>query len=82
MRSLRSCRFFLGLSFGFAGVRPWSVCGGGKWLVVAAFLPEGDHHDGEFACYGGDGFFLGGFASAGSEFEAVLSDGAIGAVTT
>lgn len=82
MGSLGSCRFFLGFGLGFSRGGLWAVCGGGKWLVVAAFLPEGDHHDGEFARDGGDGFFLGGFASAGGEFEAMLADGAVGTVTT
>lgn len=58
------------------------ICFCGKWLIFDAFLPEGDHHDGKFTRDGGDGFFLGGFASAGGEFEAILADGAIGAVTT
>jgi len=63
---LGSCRLFGG--FGFARGGLFRGCRGGKWLVVATFFPEGDHHDGEFARYGGDGFFLGGFASAGGEF--------------
>ena len=82
MGSVGSCRFFLGFCFGFVGCGLWAVCGGGEWLVVTAFLPEGDHHDGEFASDGGDGFFLGGFAPAGGEFEAMLADGAVGAVAS
>ena len=80
MESVGSCRFFL--DFGLCGAGLCSLCSGGKWLIFAAFLPEGDHHDGEFARDGGDGFFLGGFASAGGEFEAILADGAVGAVAT
>ena len=78
MGSLVSCRFFS--VFGLAGGGLCSLYTCGKWLILAAFLPEGDHHDGEFACDGSDGFFLGGFASAGCEFVAILADGAVGAI--